>query len=192
MNYLQPDLSREPISRQEEDRIVSLQKLLGNRWSAIAARMPGRTDNEIKNYWNSRIKKKKKKLKQSMDTGGGDYHHQSPPEVHRTAAQEGSSAGMNTTPGHIDTSEVRVEHGGTTASHNNASADHPRPSPLPQLPVFAGQLLLDPDAAVRDGEQTAAQASSLSLIPFPKSREMNFVEEYVQFLVSLSDDLLEI
>jgi myb proto-oncogene protein len=31
MNYLQPDLSREPISKQEEDLIVSLQKLLGNR-----------------------------------------------------------------------------------------------------------------------------------------------------------------
>jgi len=31
MNYLQPDLRREPISKQEEDLIVSLQKLLGNR-----------------------------------------------------------------------------------------------------------------------------------------------------------------
>ncbi|CAM0879750.1 unnamed protein product [Alopecurus aequalis] len=58
MNYLRPDLKKEPISKREEETIISLQKSLGNRWSVIAGKMPGRTDNEIKNYWNSRIRKR--------------------------------------------------------------------------------------------------------------------------------------
>ncbi|KAG8053340.1 hypothetical protein GUJ93_ZPchr0001g30421 [Zizania palustris] len=58
MNYLRPDLKKEPISDREAETIISLQKLLGNRWSVIAAKMPGRTDNEIKNYWNSRVRKR--------------------------------------------------------------------------------------------------------------------------------------
>uniref|UniRef100_A0A0D9UX86 Uncharacterized protein n=1 Tax=Leersia perrieri TaxID=77586 RepID=A0A0D9UX86_9ORYZ len=58
MNYLRPDLKKEPITDREAETIISLQKLLGNRWSVIAAKMPGRTDNEIKNYWNSRIRKR--------------------------------------------------------------------------------------------------------------------------------------
>ncbi|KAI9191734.1 hypothetical protein LWI28_012665 [Acer negundo] len=58
MNYLRPDIIRGNISADEEDLIVRLHKLLGNRWSLIAGRLPGRTDNEIKNYWNIILSKK--------------------------------------------------------------------------------------------------------------------------------------
>ncbi|KAG5244077.1 transcription factor MYB [Salix suchowensis] len=58
MNHLRPNIKRGNISDQEEDLIVRLHKLLGNRWSLIAGRLPGRTDNEIKNYWNSHLSKK--------------------------------------------------------------------------------------------------------------------------------------
>ncbi|KAG6495102.1 transcription factor MYB61-like [Zingiber officinale] len=58
INYLRPDLKRGTFSQQEEDLIVQLHEVMGNKWSQIAARLPGRTDNEIKNYWNSCIKKK--------------------------------------------------------------------------------------------------------------------------------------
>uniref|UniRef100_A0A7N0V3H6 Uncharacterized protein n=1 Tax=Kalanchoe fedtschenkoi TaxID=63787 RepID=A0A7N0V3H6_KALFE len=60
MNYLRPNIKRGNISAQEEDLILRLHKLLGNRWSLIAGRLPGRTDNEIKNYWNSHLSKKAK------------------------------------------------------------------------------------------------------------------------------------
>ncbi|CAH8315066.1 unnamed protein product [Eruca vesicaria subsp. sativa] len=58
INYLRPDLKRGAFSQDEESLIIELHAALGNRWSQIATRLPGRTDNEIKNFWNSCLKKK--------------------------------------------------------------------------------------------------------------------------------------
>ncbi|KAL6004479.1 SANT SWI3, ADA2, N-CoR and TFIIIB'' DNA-binding domain [Asimina triloba] len=58
MNYLRPDIKRGNIKPDEVDLIIRLHALLGNRWSLIAGRLPGRTDNEIKNYWNTHLSKR--------------------------------------------------------------------------------------------------------------------------------------
>ncbi|GMH22537.1 hypothetical protein Nepgr_024380 [Nepenthes gracilis] len=58
MNYLRPDIKRGNITPDEDDLIIRLHALLGNRWSLIAGRLSGRTDNEIKNYWNTHLSKK--------------------------------------------------------------------------------------------------------------------------------------
>ncbi|KAF8102962.1 hypothetical protein N665_0189s0016 [Sinapis alba] len=57
-NYLRPDIKRGNFTEEEEETIINLHALLGNKWSSIASNLPGRTDNEIKNYWNTHLRKK--------------------------------------------------------------------------------------------------------------------------------------
>ncbi|CAN6253240.1 unnamed protein product [Urochloa humidicola] len=57
-NYLRPDIKRGKFTEEEEQTILRLHSVLGNKWSAIAKHLPGRTDNEIKNFWNIHLKKK--------------------------------------------------------------------------------------------------------------------------------------
>ncbi|XP_073136771.1 transcription factor MYB113-like [Henckelia pumila] len=58
LNYLRPNITRGTFSKDEIDLLIRLHKLLGNRWSLIAGRLPGRTANDVKNFWNTRMEKK--------------------------------------------------------------------------------------------------------------------------------------
>ncbi|KAL6215248.1 hypothetical protein ACLB2K_014679 [Fragaria x ananassa] len=87
LNYLRPNIKRGNITQEEEDLIIRLHKLLGNRWSLIAGRIPGRTDNDIKNYWNSYLCKKSvqpemseaaaKNMRLSVDAAKVEDHYHS-------------------------------------------------------------------------------------------------------------------
>ncbi|CAG7895994.1 hypothetical protein BRARA_B03737 [Brassica rapa] len=57
-NYLKPDIKRGEFTPEEDDTINKLHALMGNKWAAIATSLAGRTDNEIKNYWNTNLKKR--------------------------------------------------------------------------------------------------------------------------------------
>nr|GEW51110.1 transcription factor MYB58-like [Tanacetum cinerariifolium] len=55
---LRPDLKRGNFTPQEEQSIIRLHATFGNKWSKIASHLPGRTDNEIKNVWNTFLKRR--------------------------------------------------------------------------------------------------------------------------------------
>ncbi|CAL9776104.1 unnamed protein product, partial [Musa acuminata subsp. burmannicoides] len=71
INYLRSDLKRGNITKEEEAVIIKLHATLGNRWSVIAGHLPGRTDNEIKNYWNSHLSRRIDSFRR-LGLDGGD------------------------------------------------------------------------------------------------------------------------
>ncbi|KAG9135281.1 hypothetical protein Leryth_015190 [Lithospermum erythrorhizon] len=58
LNYLRPNIKHGGFTEEEDNIICSLYMTIGSRWSIIAAQLPGRTDNDIKNYWNTKLKRK--------------------------------------------------------------------------------------------------------------------------------------
>ncbi|KAM3257376.1 hypothetical protein ACQJBY_049593 [Aegilops geniculata] len=111
-NYLRPDLKRGLLSDEEEKTVIDLHEQLGNRWSKIASHLPGRTDNEIKNHWNTHIKKKLRKMgidpathkplqpaaaaahQQPQRPTGGDLPEQKVPAAAATGSQSGAEEDM--------------------------------------------------------------------------------------------------
>ncbi|KAL6554094.1 hypothetical protein OROMI_019767 [Orobanche minor] len=85
-NHLRPNLKKGAFTPDEENLIVDLHAKLGNKWARMASQLPGRTDNEIKNYWNTRLKRRQraglpiypqqKVLKQEHGDHHHDHHHQ--------------------------------------------------------------------------------------------------------------------
>ncbi|KAK8490988.1 hypothetical protein V6N13_139798 [Hibiscus sabdariffa] len=110
-NYLRPDLKRGLLSETEEQLVIDLHARLGNRWSKIAARLPGRTDNEIKNHWNTHIKKKLIKM------GIDPVTHQ--PLNKEAKPEEGSSHAPHSADNHI------TENDGTGANSSEDNSSTP-------------------------------------------------------------------
>lgn len=99
MNYLRPDIKRGNISADEEELIIRLHKLLGNRWSLIAGRLPGRTDNEIKNYWNTNLGKRVQHHQHSSITAS--KHDKSNARIMKKGNQVAQKAPTASTSSHV-------------------------------------------------------------------------------------------
>uniref|UniRef100_A0A453HID5 Uncharacterized protein n=1 Tax=Aegilops tauschii subsp. strangulata TaxID=200361 RepID=A0A453HID5_AEGTS len=121
INYLRPDLKRGNFTEEEDELIIKLHELLGNKWSLIAGRLPGRTDNEIKNYWNTHIKRKL--LARGMD-----------PHTHRplTAAAGSLRGSLQLSRARLQPQQRRRAGRLRHAAATVATAPRHRPQPLHQ------------------------------------------------------------
>ncbi|KAL3620718.1 hypothetical protein CASFOL_035630 [Castilleja foliolosa] len=117
INYLRPDLKRGTFSQDEESLIIELHAVLGNRWSQIAAQLPGRTDNEIKNLWNSSIKKKLRQRGIDPNT----HKPLSETEHHELAPSASNSKNEKTSEGSSELSFVDPDNSNNNNNNNNNS-----------------------------------------------------------------------
>ncbi|CAN6310787.1 unnamed protein product [Urochloa humidicola] len=143
INYLRPDIKRGNFSADEEALIVRLHHELGNRWSAIAAQLPGRTDNEIKNVWHTHIKKRLDD-DADADAAAGDR-----PKQQKARSKSKPSAAAKKQAAAADTSEAF-----TAASPGLSSS------------VSSGvTTATESMAAVSSGDNAATTSASLQLGP---------------------------
>ncbi|KAJ1409353.1 SANT/Myb domain [Sesbania bispinosa] len=93
INYLRPDIKRGKFSKEEVETILKLHEVLGNRWSAIAARLPGRTDNEVKNFWHTHLKRRERsQVHSTTNINTSSYPLQ---EAQATSITSGASINMS-------------------------------------------------------------------------------------------------
>ncbi|GMH06961.1 hypothetical protein Nepgr_008801 [Nepenthes gracilis] len=116
LNYLRPHIKHGGFTEEEDNIIISLYATIGSRWSTIASNLSGRTDNDVKNYWNTKLKKK------LFGSGGSSKNHLSITKTH-------NHVGINYAPNSNPRSNIPI--------HDSSSNS---PTYTPSFPIDDDQL----------------------------------------------------
>ncbi|KAG6402592.1 hypothetical protein SASPL_134789 [Salvia splendens] len=213
LNYLRPNIKHGGFSEEEDNIICSLYISIGSRWSIIAAQLPGRTDNDIKNYWNTRLKKKllgkqrKEKSGRGKQTaakgsGGGPCFQTGPPPqplplptLQPIPYSSGEEARFNN---HASIRRLLMKLGGRFSSQDPISPGLAPDNDHPRYPAVDDQALIQPmygdpiDQLITSSDQTPL----LATVPPPPhfglapAEASGGVYENLQGLEFLYDDLV--
>ncbi|CAO2816737.1 unnamed protein product [Amaranthus hypochondriacus] len=162
LNYLRPDIKHGAFSEEEDNIIISLYYKMGSRWSVIAANLPGRTDNDVKNHWNTKLKKKLFGGNNNNNSNINKFNPSIIPKIevpfnYTNIFNHNNSSIFNVNPQSStptpSISPSYVDNNGT--NHNfNHDHDHHNQIYVPNLPSFSNLLA-----------QCSAPTSSMSLLP---------------------------
>ncbi|XP_030522407.1 transcription factor MYB20-like [Rhodamnia argentea] len=189
-NYLRPDLKRGLLSEYEEKMVIDLHAQLGNRWSKIASHLPGRTDNEIKNHWNTHIKKKLKKMGIDPLTHkplvAGNTTDQQPPQTTQTHHHESTDQEPTLSSSTIDASSQtdhnKVDLESPPASTGSKEEEEEERSTFDDAMEAINSFLCSDDVPLIDPSQilvpssSSSSASSYSTSPSSSWEESNIFE----------------
>ncbi|KAM1228143.1 hypothetical protein ACFX2J_007269 [Malus domestica] len=153
-NHLRPNLKKGSFSPDEERLILELHSKYGNKWARMASQLPGRTDNEIKNYWNTRVKRRQRQglplyphdIKQSQHSysHSHSHSHSQPTTTPQNSLQPNTNNSPSPTFCFQIQSPTQTHHhhhipplSPTTPCLSPLSSPHqPKPTSLTSLPLF--------------------------------------------------------
>nr|ASR18125.1 R2R3MYB40 [Ginkgo biloba] len=192
INYLRPDLKKGNITKDEEDLIIRLHNLVGNRWSIIAGRVPGRTDNDIKKYWNIHLTKKhvKKGRKKSMNSAQKEDSDNSILQQHQQTDVGAQLSSLSQPPGSKPCQTLTVSN---NVGESNSSMPQNDPFVAEYQEIVAGEELAIPREYYcsygADLSGCSTDLSSLQQCEFSHKSIMNSWagQTYIQPMFGFSD-----
>ncbi|KAI3964225.1 hypothetical protein MKW92_011259 [Papaver armeniacum] len=166
LNYLKPDVKRGNLTIEEQILIIQLQSKLGNRWSRIAKHLPGRTDNEIKNYWRTRVQKQERqRLKFDPNNMPALF-----PEDHSMGC-----FAPRTTMGIMGDQNCRTAHGGQALVSNTGNCSSSTSSLVPNSTISISTAFVD--TSEHHNTQTTSNGAAeydINDYAFPKALDCNY------------------
>ncbi|KAF0895736.1 hypothetical protein E2562_014345 [Oryza meyeriana var. granulata] len=176
-NYLRPGIKRGNFTPHEEGIIIHLQALLGNKWAAIASYLPQRTDNDIKNYWNTHLKKKVKRLQQQSQP---DHHHSfqtttasnaaattSPNYCHNPSSSSSNSSNHLHNNHNLESMQSMAAYPNTTTCSTTATAPSNEATTIPKLLQLQTWMKPSPTTS----EAVASCYKSMAMQEFQEEQE---------------------